>query len=173
MMRILFVCMGNICRSPTVQGVFESLLASEGLDHAVAADSAGTSDYHLGQAPDPRAVAAAARRGIELGHMRARKVGPADFHDFDLLLAMDRRNREALARMAPAGRQSRLAMFLAFAPEIGIEEVPDPYFGGGDGFERVLDIAEAGSRGLIGHLRAGLGRGAGPVVPGTRDEPRR
>lgn len=153
MIRILFVCMGNICRSPTVQGVFESLIAAEGLHGAVGADSAGTSAYHVGQAPDPRAIEAAARRGIDLRHMRARQVGPRDFHDFDLVLAMDRRNHGVMARLAPPERRSRLAMFLEFASDLGIEEVPDPYYGGGDGFEHVLDIAEAGSRGLIGHLR--------------------
>lgn len=154
MIKILFVCMGNICRSPTAQGVFESLAAAEGLAHAVAADSAGTTDYHRGCPPDGRAAGAAAKRGVDLSGYRARQVSAEDFHDFHLVVAMDRDNFRVLERIAPPGLESRLHLFLEFAPEFGIDDVPDPYYGGAGGFERVLDMIEAGSLGLLAHLRA-------------------
>ncbi len=153
MIRVLFVCLGNICRSPTAQGVFESLIAAEGLGNAIGADSAGTGAYHLGQPPDHRATAAAALRGIDLSNYRARQVMGQDFHDFHLVLAMDRSNQVAMTGIVPKGREDRLGMFLDFAPELAIDEVPDPYYGGGGGFERVLDIIEAGSRGLLSQIR--------------------
>jgi protein-tyrosine phosphatase len=152
--RVLFVCLGNICRSPTAQGVFESLIKDQGLGDTVTADSAGTGAYHLGQPPDGRATAAAALRGIDLSRYRARQVVMEDFHDFDLVLAMDRSNHGAMSRIVPDGRADRLGMFLDFAPDLGIDDVPDPYYGGEGGFERVLDIIEAGSRGLLTHIRA-------------------
>ncbi len=153
MIRVLFVCLGNICRSPTAQGVFESLAAAEGLSDAIGADSAGTAAYHIGLPPDVRATAAALRRGIDLTKYRARQVVGQDFHDFHLVLAMDRSNYGAMTGIMPAGKEDRLGMFLHFAPELAIDEVPDPYYGGGGGFERVLDIIEAGSRGLLNHIR--------------------
>ncbi|HSR55523.1 MAG TPA: low molecular weight protein-tyrosine-phosphatase [Alphaproteobacteria bacterium] len=162
MIRVLFVCMGNICRSPTAQGVFESLLAEAGLAHAIEADSAGTHGYHVGKPPDARATEAAAQRGIDLSGLRARRVVAADFHAFDLVLAMDRDNFRDLARIAPEGRADRLRLFLDYAPETGALEVPDPYYGGADGFERVLDLIEAASRGLLAELRAAVG---GPPAP--------
>jgi protein-tyrosine phosphatase len=157
MIKVLFVCMGNICRSPTAQGVFENLIAAEGLAHAVAADSAGTSAYHIGHPPDGRAAAAAAKRGINLTAYRARQVTLTDFHDFHLVLAMDRDNFGAMKRIVPPGRRERLRMFLEFVPALGIEDVPDPYYGGADGFERVLDMIEAGSRGVLTHIRSEFG----------------
>lgn len=166
MIKILFVCMGNICRSPTAQGVFEQLIAAEGLAHAVAADSAGTGAYHVGQPPDRRAAAAAAIRGVDLTGYRARQVKVADFHDFDLVLAMDRDNFAAMERLVPPGRDERLRMFLEFAPSLGIGDVPDPYYGGGDGFERVLDLIEAGSRGVLAHIRDAFGESLGAVPRG-------
>lgn len=156
MIKVLFVCMGNICRSPTAQGVFEALVRAEGLDHAIMADSAGTHGYHIGKPPDARAAEAAARRGIDLSGYRARQVQVADFAAFDLMLAMDRDNHRAIMNLARdaggAGAVPRL--FLEFAPETGVVEVPDPYYGGADGFEHVLDLAQAASLGLLAELRA-------------------
>jgi protein-tyrosine phosphatase len=149
--RVLFVCMGNICRSPTAQGVFEALVRDAGLDHAIACDSAGTSHYHIGNSPDPRARRAAASRGIEIGHLRARKAQVEDFAEFDLVLAMDRANYRNLVPLAGSAAPAKLCLFLEFAPGQG-ENVPDPYYGGGDGFERVLDLCEAAGRGLLDHL---------------------
>jgi protein-tyrosine phosphatase len=149
--RILFVCMGNICRSPTAQGVFAALVRDAGLDHAISCDSAGTSHYHIGNSPDPRACRAAAKRGVEIGHLRARKAQAEDFAEFDIVLAMDRANYRNLVPLAGEGGAGKLRLFLEFAPGHG-EDVPDPYYGGGDGFERVLDICEAAGRGLLGHL---------------------
>jgi protein-tyrosine phosphatase len=126
MIKVLFVCMGNICRSPTAQGVFEHLIAAEGLAHAVAADSAGTTAYHVGQPPDNRATQAAAKRGVDLTGYRARQVGADDFHAFNLVLAMDRDNFGAMGRIVPAERRERLRMFLDFAPALSFDDVPDP-----------------------------------------------
>jgi protein-tyrosine phosphatase len=154
MIKVLFVCMGNICRSPTAQGVFESLVRAEGLDHAITADSAATHAYHIGKPPDGRSAAAAARRGIDISGYRARQAAPEDFQDFDLILAMDRDNRDILARLAPEARDGRLRLFLEYAPDLGLHDVPDPYYGGEDGFEHVLDLAEAASRGLLNELKA-------------------
>lgn len=156
MIKILFVCTGNICRSPTAEGVFRALVAAEGLDGRVTTDSAGTHAYHLGEPPDRRSAAAALKRGIDLSGLRARKVRPADFDDFDLVLAMDRSHADILRQMCPPDRGERVQLFLDFAPELGIKDVPDPYYGEGDGFERVLDMIEAGSRGVLAHLRPRL-----------------
>jgi protein-tyrosine phosphatase len=157
-MRILFVCMGNICRSPTAEGVMRSLLAEAGLSGAVELESAGTGGWHAGEAPDARATEAAARRGVTL-EGAARQVRAADFRDFDLLLAMDRRNLRELQAMAPdedaRGRVRLLREFdpaSAGAPDL---DVPDPYYGGDRGFETVLDQVEAACRGLLRELRAG------------------
>jgi protein-tyrosine phosphatase len=152
-MRILFVCLGNICRSPTAEGVLRVLAAREAPDLKVDVDSAGTADYHVGAPPDPRTRAAAARRGYDLSTLRARVVEPGDFERFDLILAMDEENLGTLRRRAPAMAHERLRLFLEFAPAGGPQEVPDPYYGGPNGFEEVLDLVEAASRGLIAHLR--------------------
>ena len=152
--RILFVCMGNICRSPTAHGVFRGLVIEEGLAEWIEVDSAGTHAYHVGEAPDARAQETAYKRGIELGDLRARKAVKADFTSFDYVLAMDRDNYRALAAVCPREQRHKLRMFLEFAPELGNLEVPDPYYGGSGGFERVFDMVEAGSRGLLAHIRA-------------------
>ncbi|MBV8497187.1 MAG: low molecular weight phosphotyrosine protein phosphatase [Gammaproteobacteria bacterium] len=154
-MKILFVCLGNICRSPTAAGVLRAVAAREAPEIALEVDSAGTSDYHVGQAPDPRTRAAAARRGYDLSALRARSLGPSDYERFDLILAMDRENLSVLRRRAPAAAHGRLRLFLEFAPEGAPADVPDPYYGGPKGFEEVLDLIEAATRGLLAHLRQG------------------
>lgn len=153
MIKVLFVCTGNICRSPTAEGVFRALVAAEGLEGRIQTDSAGTHGYHVGEPPDRRSAAVALRRGVDLSDLRARKVRPADFSEFDLVLAMDRGHADILRRQCPPEQASRVRLFLDFAPELGIQDVPDPYYGEGDGFERVLDMVEAGARGLLEHIR--------------------
>jgi len=133
--------------------VFRKLVRDEGLADIIKTDSSGTSGWHVGEAPDPRAQEAASRRGIDISDLRGRKSLAQDFHDFDYVLAMDRQNFRALSDLAPAGAENRLHMFLSFAPDVGHSEVPDPYYGGGDGFERVLDMIEAASAGLLAHIR--------------------
>jgi protein-tyrosine phosphatase len=149
--RILFVCLGNICRSPTAQAVFEDLLATRSLDHEVEVDSAGTADYHIGEPPCPRMQRAARRRGIDMSHLRARQVRPEDFQRFDYIYAMDRANYQDLLWLAPPEHRHKVHLFLEHAPELG-EDVPDPYYGGEDQAERVFDIIEEGANALLAHL---------------------
>lgn len=151
--RVLFVCMGNICRSPTARGALVKALREELPDVVVEIDSAGTHAYHVGEPPDPRAQRAAERRGIDLSSFRARRVEPDDFERFDLVLAMDRLNQTVLEEMAPPERRGRVRLFLEFAPDLGRDEVPDPYYGGGNGFETVLDLVERAAAGLVEHIR--------------------
>jgi protein-tyrosine phosphatase len=148
-MRILFVCMGNICRSPTAEGVFRRLVRERAPERLIEIDSAGTHDYHVGEPPDTRAIAAAARRGIDLKSLRARQVSVADFEHFDLVLAMDRLNHATLLELAPAEFHERIRLFMEFAGDSDVEDVPDPYYGGPLGFEQVLDLAEEAAAGLL------------------------
>lgn len=152
-MRVLCVCLGNICRSPMAEAVLRALAARESPGLITMVDSAGTAGYHVGEPPDPRSIAAARRRGYDLSSLRARQVSAADFHRFDLLLAMDRDNLEALERARPRGASARIDLFLAYAADLGIDEVPDPYYGPPDGFDRVLDLVERGARSLLAALR--------------------
>jgi len=152
--RILFVCMGNICRSPTAEGVFRKLVQERAPHFEVEIDSAGTHGYHVGDPPDRRAIAAAARRGVDLGGLRARTVEDADFEAFDLLVAMDQLNREVLLDRSPDEYRERIRLMLEFAPSTDLEDVPDPYYGGAVGFERVLDLVEEASTGLLDELLA-------------------
>lgn len=154
MVKVLFVCLGNICRSPTAEGVFRALVAGEGLGDRIQVDSAGTSDWHIGEPPDRRGQEAARRRGYDLSGLRARQVTPHDFERFDYVIAMDQSNVAKLSALAPAGTGEKLSLFLAFAPELGTREVPDPYYGGPDGFDDVLDMIEAASKGLLADIRA-------------------
>jgi protein-tyrosine phosphatase len=156
-MRVLFVCTGNICRSPAAEGVFRRLLDQDGLLHRVTVDSAGTGDWHLGEPPDARAQAAARRRGIDISGMRARRLAASDFRRSDLMLAMDRGHLRALERATPAGARAELRLFLDTAPELGTAEVPDPYYEDEPAFEAMFDLIEAGCRGLLASLRARLG----------------
>ena len=149
--RVLFVCLGNICRSPTAEAVFRAIAAKEAAT-GIETDSAGTHAYHVGSPPDTRAIAAARRRGIDMRALRARAVEMSDFERFELLLAMDEQNYRHLLAMAPPDRRDRVRLFLEFAPELARREVPDPYYGGPTAFEDVLDLIEAASRGLLATL---------------------
>lgn len=145
--------MGNICRSPTAQGVFRKLVESENLSDRILIDSAGTHAYHIGESPDVRAAEAARRRGIDLSDQCARRVRAADFMEFDYVLAMDRGNYDDLTSLCPPDQLTRLRLFLEFAPGLGVTDVPDPYYGGATGFERVLDLVELAATGLLADIR--------------------
>ncbi|HEY4354877.1 MAG TPA: low molecular weight protein-tyrosine-phosphatase [Acidobacteriaceae bacterium] len=153
-MKVLFVCLGNICRSPTALGVFRHVARAQAPDLFVEADSAGTHDYHVGAPPDPRAVAAALRRGIDLSQIRARRVEAVDFERFDLILAMDEQNREELQGRATPAQRERIRLIMDYAPEAARRAVPDPYYGGPQGFEEVLDLLAEASEGLLRELLA-------------------
>ena len=148
-MRLLFVCMGNICRSPTAEGVMRQVLTESVWANRVEIDSAGTHEYHIGEPPDRRAVLAARRRGIDLSSLRARAVSRDDFERFDLILAMDRGNLDELQRRAPLQAHERIRLVMDFAPDAHAREVPDPYYGGAKGFEEVLDLLEKAAAGLL------------------------
>jgi protein-tyrosine phosphatase len=165
---ILFVCLGNICRSPTVEGVARVLAAREAPQLQIAFDSAGTADYHIGDPPDPRSQRAALARGYDISGLRARQVTAQDFGRFDLLLAMDEDNLRDLHAIAPQGQAQRARLFLAYCPDAGSSFVPDPYYGDGQGFQRVLDLAEQGSRGLFRALCADPRVSAGRSPSSTR-----
>ena len=154
MVKVLFVCTGNICRSPTAEGVFDKLVKEAGLADDVHVESAGTTAYHVGEPPDRRSQAAARQRGIDLSQQRARQVNEADLQTFDYILAMGEDHLNDLARMAGAPPGARLSRFLDFAPDRLEQDVPDPYYGGPDGFENVLDMIEDASRGLLEDIRA-------------------
>jgi protein-tyrosine phosphatase len=151
--KILFVCMGNICRSPTAEAVFRRYVEKAGLAEHIQIDSAGTHDYHIGDAPDARTQRAAKQRGYDMSQLRGRQVEAADFARFDYVLAMDEANLDILKGMRPRDAQSHLGLFLEFAESHSEREVPDPYFGGSDGFERVLDMVEDAANGLLRHVR--------------------
>ena len=152
--RVLFVCLGNICRSPTAHGVFRALVEAEGLTDAYEIDSAGTGAWHIGNPPDRRATKEAATRGVDLSDLRARQVEQSDFTHYDYILAMDRSNLSNLKRMAPSNATAQVELFLSYAPQVSAAEVPDPYYGGDDGFAQVFEMIEAASRGLLTATRA-------------------
>jgi protein-tyrosine phosphatase len=153
--RVLFVCMGNICRSPTAQGVFRKLVEEAGLLDRIEIDSAGTHAYHVGEPPDRRAQETAMRRGIALSDLRARRVEPEDFERFDYLLVMDQDNYHHMSALCPegCGMERRLMLLMDFAPDMRMREVPDPYYGGAGGFETVFDMVEAATEGLLEDIR--------------------
>jgi protein-tyrosine phosphatase len=154
---VLFVCTGNICRSPTAEGIFRKLAGEAGMGETMLADSAGTHAYHIGEPPDPRAQDAAAKRGYDLSGLRARRFEQADFQRFDLILAMDRDHHSILLRMARLSAAHKLKLVMSYARRFEEEEVPDPYYGGPQGFERVLDLLEDAAQGLLESLRNGFG----------------
>ncbi|WP_422101760.1 low molecular weight protein-tyrosine-phosphatase [Vreelandella sp.] len=154
MTRVLFVCLGNICRSPTAEGVFQQALNHAGLSQRVSIDSCGVGDWHIGKAPDARAQAAALRRGVDISHLRARQLTASDFLEFDYVLGMDRDNLAAMQSLQPADSQTKVGLFLAYAG-LPDTDVPDPYYGGDEGFEQVLDMIEQASAGLIEELTRG------------------
>ena len=145
--------MGNICRSPTAHGVFQHLVERQGLTSRIEIDSAGTHAYHVGEPPDVRATQAARKRRIDLGGQRARRVTQNDFLEFDYVLAMDRCNYDDLMSLCPPSQRRKLHLFLEFATELAEDEVPDPYYGGITGFERVLDLIEQAAQGLLAEIR--------------------
>lgn len=147
--KVLFVCLGNICRSPTAHGVFQSMVDDRGLTDFIEVDSCGTGGWHVGEAPDRRATAKAAKRGYDLSSLRARQVQAADFARFDYILAMDLKNLAALRDMHPGTFAGHLGLLLDFAENIELREVPDPYYGGANGFNHVLDLVEWASEGLL------------------------
>jgi protein-tyrosine phosphatase len=151
---VLFVCMGNICRSPTADAVFKHLVAEAGLDQRIASDSAGTHAYHIGDPPDARAQRHAAKRGYDLSQLRARRVLKTDFERFDYLLAMDEKNLSLLARDCPAEHVAKLALFMRYSAKSEAIAILDPYYGGAQGFERALDMVEDAAQGLLRHIRA-------------------
>ncbi|MGN7983151.1 low molecular weight protein-tyrosine-phosphatase [Burkholderia sp. 22313] len=151
---ICFVCLGNICRSPTAEGVMRHQVDAAGLADRIAIDSAGTGDWHVGEPPDTRAQAAARMRGYDLSALRARQVSTADFERFDLLLAMDEANLAELRRRCPPEHRGKVRLLMEFAPGVAETEVADPYFGGAQGFEQVLDQVERACAGLLDSLRS-------------------
>jgi protein-tyrosine phosphatase len=150
---VIFVCMGNICRSPTAETVFRRYVEEAGLQEHILIDSAGTHDYHIGDEPDARTQRAARQRGYDMSKLRGRQVVAEDFTRFDYVLAMDESNLGILRRLRPRESQSHLGLFLEFAEHHQEREVPDPYYGGTDGFERVLDMVEDAAEGLLRHIR--------------------
>lgn len=151
--KVLFICMGNICRSPTAEGVFSKLVSDNNLKHLFTIDSAGTHAYHTGEAPDLRAQRAAAGRDVHLHHLKARRVTMRDFEDFDFLLAMDEDNYDNLIASCPDEYKHKVQLFLSYAPQLSVRDVPDPYYGGLHGFERVLDLIEIASEGFLTSLQ--------------------
>lgn len=153
MVKVLFVCTGNICRSPTAEGVLRHKVKLLGLEREWETDSAGIIGLHQGEAPDPRTIAAAKRRGYDLTSLRARQVKELDFHRFDLLIAMDKGHHKELIHQRPKDAHSTIALCMEYAPYMGYTEVPDPYYGSTTDFERVLDLVEAAVEGLVASLR--------------------
>ncbi len=151
--RVLFVCLGNICRSPIAQGAFDALVAAADLVKHIETDSAGTGSWHVGNPPDPRARETAARRGVDIGTQRARQVSAEDFMTFDYILAMDSDNLRTLRQAAPRDPRGQVTLFLDFAssPE---RDVPDPYYGGPEGFDDVFDLVQDAAQGLLRHIRS-------------------
>lgn len=153
---VLFVCSGNICRSPTAEGVFRAMAEQAGLASRLDIDSAGIGGWHAGEAPDRRAQETTLARGIDIGAQRARQVTAADFDRFHYLVGMDRSHRRALLKLAPNGRADRVRLFMDFAPQMATRDVPDPYYGALGGFEHVFGLIEAGADGLVREIRGQL-----------------
>lgn len=153
--RLLFACLGNICRSPMAEGVFRRVIADEGVAHLFEIDSAGMGDWHKGEAPDPRAQKAALTRGVDISGQASRKIELEDFEECDLILAMDEANVSDMMEMVPHAHRDKIRLFLSYAPHLEAREVPDPYYGGEEGFDRALDLIEAAAKGLLADLMDG------------------
>lgn len=151
--KVLFVCMGNICRSPTAHGVFRKLLETEQLVDRIEIDSAGTHAYHVGNPPDARAQETARQRGLDLSDLRARQAKSEDLAEFDYVIAMDKDNYRSLMAICPTGQEGSIHLFMDFAPQMRTTEVPDPYYGGPAGFDKVFDLVEAAAEGLLDDIR--------------------
>ena len=151
--KVLFVCMGNICRSPTAHGVFQSLVDKAGLSEQIIVDSAGTINYHVGDSPDPRSSQTALQRGIDLSSQRARQVSATDYQEQDYILAMDFDNLKNLQRDCPESLQNKLQLLLNFHPDEYLDQVPDPYYGGDSGFDKVFDMVEIACTNLLKHIQ--------------------
>lgn len=158
MINILFVCMGNICRSPSAEGFFARALQQSAYKDRVSIDSAGTHSYHIGHAPDQRAVETASKFGVEIGHLRARKVSTVDFHNYDLIIAMDRSNFADLQFIQPSDSKAGLKMMMEYHPQGQPEEVPDPYYGGIDGFTYMCELLQSATAGLLTDVEGRLGQ---------------
>ncbi len=156
--KVLFVCLGNICRSPTAQGVFAQKVKEAGLSDRISIDSAGVGHWHVGKSPDPRAMEAASSRGLDLSDQIARTITSEDFGSFDYIMAMDRDNLSELQKMAPPETRAEIELFLDYAHHSEEDEVPDPYYGGPNGFERVLNLVSEASDGLLNHIQNQLGK---------------
>jgi protein-tyrosine phosphatase len=151
--KVLFVCMGNICRSPAAEGSFTKAVVNANLSDSIEIDSAGTHAYHVGEQPDARAEKSALARGIDISHLKARRAIEEDFDRFDYVLAMDYDNYRGLEKICPLGMEHKLQLFLSYAPHLNMSDVPDPYYGGALGFETVLDLVEAASEGLLDFIK--------------------
>jgi protein-tyrosine phosphatase len=165
---VLFVCLGNICRSPIAEGVFRHVAQKAGVLDTLQIDSAGLGSWHLGLPPDQRAQDALSSRGISIADLRARRIAPEDFERFDLILAMDKSNLRGLLKLAPKERQGKIRLFMDCAPNFGVHEIPDPFFGDKDGFDYVVQLVDAASRGLLRSLTVkspggGQGQSATPA----------
>ncbi len=158
MINILFVCMGNICRSPSAEGFFAHALKQYDYSNRVSIDSAGTHGYHVGYGPDPRAVDAAAKFDVDIGHLRSRKVSMSDFQKYDLIVAMDRSNFEDLQRIQPLDSTASIVMMMEYHPEGHPKEVPDPYYGGVEGFTYMCELLESATAGLLKNVEERLSR---------------
>ncbi|MFV0543950.1 MAG: low molecular weight protein-tyrosine-phosphatase [Marinicella pacifica] len=156
--KILFICMGNICRSPSAEAIFSQLIKDAGLTDQFVIDSAGTHAYHVGHAPDKRSVAAAGNRGIDMNHLRARQVELSDFTQYDRLIVMDLANLHELKKRFPDQSHDKVSLMMSYAEKRTETEVPDPYYGGEDGFERVLDLLQDAAQGLLDDIRSGDNR---------------
>lgn len=153
MIKVLFVCTGNICRSPTADGVFRKIVREAGLEDQISVDSCGLSAYHVGELPDPRSREMAESRGVDLSDIRSRKIKPGDYVQFDYILAMDDGHLRDMRRQAPGSSQNRIELFLDYHPDMGGQSVPDPYYGGANGFVHVFDMIEEASHNLLTQIR--------------------
>jgi protein-tyrosine phosphatase len=165
---ILFVCLGNICRSPVAEGIFRHVAQKAGILDSLIIDSAGLGSWHVGQPPDQRAQDALASRGISIADLRARQVTQEDFERFDLILAMDRANRKGLEKLAPKSAQHKIRLLMDCAPSLTVHEIPDPFFGGKEGFDYVVQLVDAASRGLLHRITSKPPASSQSVAPASR-----